>query len=178
VPGDYRKKDESFPKTWETGFGLSIDSHTPLKVPDWSPYRYFDFRVFNPKPMVQTLYVRYNDAASAVTVTSVLIPQGECEVELPLDQLSYARLDVSQIRGVTLFLDTANQSSDPVLMFDQIALYDTDAAARIKYALEEGEQESEDEDWDSEDEDTVRKVLVVHPGDPAPASAPAAAPQK
>jgi hypothetical protein len=178
VPGDYRKKDENFPKTWETGFGLTIDSHTPLKVTDWTPYRYFDFRVFNPQANPQTLYIRYNDAASAVTITSVAVPQGECEVELPLEQLSVARLNPSEIQGVTLYLDTASQDRDPILMFDQLALYDTDSATRTKLALEEGAQEEEDQDWDSEDEDTVRKVLLVHPGDAAPAGAqPAAGPR-
>jgi hypothetical protein len=177
VPGDYKKKGgDDFPKVWETGFGLSIDSHTPLKVTDWSPYRYFDFRVFNPSAVQQTLFVRYSDASSSETITSVVLPLGECEVELPLDQLSVARLNQASIKAVTLYLDTAKQDRDPVLMFDQLALYDTDSATRTKLALEEGEQEEEDEDWDSEDEDVVRKVLVVHPGDaPAAATATAAA---
>jgi hypothetical protein len=175
VPGDYRVKgSDDFPKTWETGFGLNIDSHTPLKVTDWSPYRYFDFRVYNPRPLQQTLYIRYSDADAATTITAVVLPQGECEVELPLDQLSAARLNPSDIKGVMLFLDTAGQDVDPVLMFDQLALYDTDSATRVKLALEDGEQEEDDEDWDSEDEDVVRKVLVVHPGDiPAALSATA-----
>jgi hypothetical protein len=177
VPGDYQVKGSpDFPTTWESGFGLTTESHTPLKVTDWTPYRYFDFRVFNPKPFKQTLYIRYNDASSSVTTTSVVIPQGECEVELPLDQLSEARLDPSDIRGVMLYLDTAGQDSDPVLIFDQLALYNTDAAARAKAALEDGEDDTDqdEDDWDSEDQDVVRKVLVVHPGDSMPA-APAAA---
>ena len=89
-------------------------------------------------------------------------------MELPLDQLSRARLNPADIKSVTLFLDTASQDSDPVLMFDELALYDTDSAARLKLAQEEGEQEENDEDWDSEDEDVVRKVLVVHPGNLTP----------
>jgi len=169
VPADYRiKGSDTFPKTWETGFGLDIDSHTPLKVTDWSKYRYFDFRVFNPSATRQILYVRYSDAASSTTITSVVIPQGECEVELPLTQLSVARLDPSDVKGIMLFLDTAGQDVDPVLMFDQVALYDTDSATRVKLALEDGEQEADDEDWDNTDEDVVRKVLVIHPGDIPP----------
>jgi hypothetical protein len=166
VPSDYRKKsDERFPITWETGFGISTDSRTPLKQTDWSAFRFLSFRVFNPVAKAQTLTVRFNDSASASTRTAVVIPQGESEVELPLDQLGDARLNLADIRGVTLFLDTANQGVDPVLIFDQLALYDTDAATRIKLAAEEGADESgDDEDWD-EEEEGVRKVNVVHPGD-------------
>lgn len=174
VPGDYRKKDEFFPKTWETGFGMSTESHTPLRQTDWSPYRYFDFRVFNPSDKVQHLFVRYNDSASAATITAVDIPQGESEVELPLEILAAARLNPADVRGFSLYLDSAAQSTDPVLLFDQIALYDTDAATRIKLAADEGADEENDDDWDSEDEDTVRKVNVVHPGDAVAAVAPLA----
>jgi hypothetical protein len=179
VPGDYRKKDENFPKTWETGFGLSTESRTPLKVTDWSPFRYFNFRVFNPAARAQTLYIRYNDSAAAVTLTSVVVPQGESEVELSLDQLSVARLNPADIRGVTLYLDTAGQDVDPVLYFDELALYDMSSAQRIKLAKDEGAQEDQDEDWDSEDEDTVRQVRVLIPGQtpavPAAVSATAGA---
>ncbi len=173
VPGDYHKAGEDgFPTTWESGFGLTTDSHTPLKVTDWSPYAYFDFRVYNPRPLAQTLYVRYSDAASNVTVTSVTLPQGESEVELPLAQLSAARLDPADMKGVMLYLDTAGQQVDPVLMFDQLALYEADAATRFKLAQDEGaSDQSDEEDWDEQDSDTVRKVRVIHPGE-APAPAP------
>jgi hypothetical protein len=177
VPSDYRKKsDERFPITWETGVGLSTDSRTPLKQSDWSAFRYLSFRVFNPAAKAQTLYVRFNDAASASTRTAVAIPQGESEVELPLGQLADARLNPADIRGLTLFLDSAGQDVDPVLIFDQLALYDTDAATRIKLAAEEGADESgDDEDWD-EEEEGVRKVNVVHPGDALPAAPVAVSP--
>jgi len=111
---------------------------------------------------------------AVVIAGRVAIPQGESEVELPLDQLSDARLNASDVRGITLFLDTANQDVDPILIFDQLALYDTDAATRIKLAAEEGADESaDDEDWD-EEEEGVRKVNVVHPGDATPVAASAA----
>ena len=181
VPGDYKKKYgpggkivEDFPITWETGFAINTDSRSPLKQTDLSVFRFLSFRVFNPVATSQTLTVRFNDAASASTRTAVVIPQGESEVELPLDQLGDARLNLGDIRGVTLFLDTAKQDVDPFLVFDQLALYDTDAATRIKLAAEEGADESgDDEDWD-EEEEGVRKVNVVHPGDVSPTAAAAA----
>jgi len=178
VPTDYKKKDdERFPITWETGFSLSTESHTPLRQTDWSNYRFLDFRAYNPGPQPQVLHIRYNDAMASSTATAVTLPLGESEVELGLDQLAAARLNPADIRGFTLYLDTAGQSVDPVIDFDQLALYDTDAATRQKLAAEEGSEESsDDEDWDSDEDEALRKVAVVHPGDaPAPASGTASA---
>jgi hypothetical protein len=185
VPGDYTAPGQPQPEDWESGFGLTTESHTPLKVTDWSPYHYFDFEIYNPSPRTQTLYIRYNDAASALTVTSVVVPQGESRVELPLEQLSLARLDLADMQGVTLYLDTVGQAEDPVLMFDQLALYTNSSATRAKLALEEenGGDESDDQDWSGDDSDdsgdnggVVRKVRLLQPGDALPASpiAPAA----
>lgn len=179
VPSDYKTKGDNFPRTWESGFALATDSKTPLAVTDWSPYKYFSFRLFNPGPLTQTVQLRFTDSASSVTRTSVLAPIGEVEVEVPLDLLSEARLNPKDIRNVTLYLDSAGQDKDPVLLFDEVALHDMDAALRAKLASEEGEAEEEDEDWDSEDEEGVRKVDVIRPGQalaaPAAVTAPAAA---
>ncbi|HXC64457.1 MAG TPA: hypothetical protein VNZ67_08865, partial [bacterium] len=156
---------------------LSTESHTPLRQTDWSNYRFLDFRAYNPGPQPQVLHIRYNDAMASSTATAVTLPLGESEVELGLDQLAAARLNPADIRGFTLYLDTAGQSVDPVIDFDQLALYDTDAATRQKLAAEEGSEESsDDEDWDSDEDEALRKVAVVHPGDaPAPASGTASA---
>lgn len=165
VPSDYKKKGtDSFPKTWETGFGLSIDSKTPLPATDWSPYKYLSLRVFNPGTLPQELFVRISDSASAVTRTSLILPQGESELELPLELLSAARLNPSDIKSVTFYLDSAGQDSDPTLFVDEVALQDMDAALRAKLAAEEGESEEDDEDWDEEEEEGVRQVRVIRPG--------------
>jgi hypothetical protein len=177
VPGDYKKKGtDRFPKTWETGFGLSIDSKTPLAATDWSAYKYLSLRVFNPGP-VQELHVRFSDASSGVTQTTVALPKGESELELPLQILSDARLNPRELKSLDFFLDSAGQDVDPVLYVDEIALQDTDAALRAKLAAEEGGEEEEEEGWD-EEEEGVRAVRVVHPGEtPAPqaVSGPASA---
>ncbi len=182
VPADYIVKgSDDAPQTWETGFGLSTSSITPLKVTDWSPYRYFDFRAYNPGTAVQTLHIRFSDADANVTETSVVLPKGECEVEVPLDLLSQARLTPSDMKEVLLYLDTVGQTVDPVLMFDQLALYQDDSATRARIEAEGGDDEDnqDEEDWDSEDQDVVRKVRVVRPGatqaTPAPASGTAGA---
>jgi hypothetical protein len=174
VPTDYRKKEgnDRFPKTWETGFGLTIDSKTPLAATDWSAYKYLSLRVFNPGA-VQQLYVRFSDSSSAVTTTAVAIPAGESELELPLQQLADARLNQRDLKSLDFYLDSAGQTTDPYLYVDEIALQDTDAALRAKLAADEGAgDETEDDSWD-EEEEGVRAVRVVHPGDEPAAMAQA-----
>lgn len=165
VPGDYRTPgSDGFPKTWETGFGLTIDSKTALSATDWTAYKYLSLRVFNPGKQPQDLNIRISDSASTVTKTSVSLPQGETEVEVPLDFLSAARLNPRDIKSLTFYLDSAGQSSDPFLYVDDIDLQDMDAALRAKLAADEGDSSSDDEDsWDDEDSDTVRKVRVIRP---------------
>ncbi len=177
VPGDYRKKDDDkFPKVWESGMTLSIDSHTPLKATDWAKFQYFDVPVFNPGPLTQTVQIRFNDSASGVTLSSALAPLGESVLEFPLQILSDARLNPADLKAVTLFIDTAAQDKDPVLIFDEIGLHDMSAEERAKLASEEGGQADEDEDWDSEDEGAAKAVVVVGPGQiPVARVAPVAA---
>jgi hypothetical protein len=166
VPGDYKKKGaENFPKVWESGLTLSIDSHTPLKATDWAQFQYLAVPVFNPGPLSQTVMVRFNDSSSGVTVTSAIAPVGEAVLEFPLAILAEARLDPADLKGLTIFLDTASQDKDPVLIFDEIGLHGLSAAERAKLALEEGDQSTDEEDWDSEDEEgAVKKIQVVRPG--------------
>lgn len=173
VPGDYKKKGEGFPKTWESGLTLSIDSHTALKDTDWSAYKYLDVPVFNPGTTPQTVMVRYNDSASGSTTTSAIAPVGESVLEFPLQTLSDARLNEADIKSLTIYLDTAGQEKDPVLIFDEIGLHGMTAEERAKLALEEGDQSDDEEDWDSEDEDaaTAKKLVVMRPGMEAPAPA-------
>jgi hypothetical protein len=165
VPGDYKKKGaENFPKTWESGLTLSIDSHTPLSATDWAQFQYLAVPVFNPGPLSQTVMVRFNDSSSGVTVTSAIAPVGEAVLEFPLAILSEARLNPADLKGLTIYLDTVGQDKDPVLIFDEIGLHGLSADERAKLAQEEGDQSSEDEDWDAEEEGVVRKVQVVRPG--------------
>jgi hypothetical protein len=173
VPSDYRTPGtDNFPRTWESGFGLSIDSRTPLVATDWTAYKYLSLRVFNPAPLAQELFIRFSDSASKVTTTSVSVPQGESEIEVPLGLLVEARLNPRDIKAVTFYLDSAGQAKGPFLFFDELALQDMDAALRAKLAADEGDLEEDEEEWDEEDEDQVRQVRVLRPGAEAPPAVP------
>ncbi len=173
IPQDYKKKDERFPKTWETGMTLSVDSQTPLTVTNWSEFNYMSLDVYNPTALSQNLRVRISDSQGNVTQTAVAVTEGISTLELPLSILSNARLNAADIKSLTLYLDTAGQDVDPVLIIDNFGLHQATIEARIKAATEEGDESAEEEeDWDSEDEEGVKKELrVSRPGAPAAPSA-------
>jgi len=161
VPADYKKADAaSQPKRWESGLSLATDSYTPLQVTDWSPYAYLAMSAYNPGKLDQTLRLRFNDSAADVTETSVLLPAGKpVTVEVDLKRLSAARLNTKDLRGLTLYLDTAGQKEDPILIFDNLGLHTGSYAERKKAESEEEVAEEEEADWDSEDEEGAKKDL-------------------
>jgi hypothetical protein len=163
VPSDYKViTPDNKPKSWETGMTLSTDSYTPLKTTDWSAFKYLAMSVYNPGEKDQRLHVRYADSAANVTETSTVIPAGgPCTVEFNLDQLSEARLNSKDMRALTLFLDTADEKKDIVLVFDNIGIHTGTYEQRKKEEVEEDTATEEDEDWDSEDEDSNKLVLGV-----------------
>jgi hypothetical protein len=168
VPSDYKKSGETQSASWETGLSLATDSYTQLPVTDWSPYHYLAFSVYNPGTQDQKLFVRFSDASSHVTLTAAVAPAGQPSIlEFDLTQLSDARLDTKDMRSFTLYLDTAGQSKDPVLVLDNVQLHTGTVEERRKEAMEEGEGEdqSDDEDWDSEEEDPskVAPPIVSRP---------------
>ncbi len=170
VPSDYKKPPtEANPANakWETGIGLSTSSYTPLPVSDWSPYKYLALDVYNPGAKDQKLMIRISDATSHVTETAAVAPAGfPASMEFDLSALADARLDIREIRSVTLFLETSGQAKDPVLIFDNLQLHTGTIEERRKAALEEEAATEEEEDWDSEEEDPskVAPPVVSRPG--------------
>jgi hypothetical protein len=163
VPADYRTPDPDHkPKSWETGMTLSTDSYTPLKTTDWSGFGYLAMSVYNPGEKDQRLHIRFADSAANVTESSTIIPAGgACTAEFNLGILSDARLNTHDMRALTLYLDTANESKDIVLVFDNIGIHSATYEDRKKAELEEEASSEEDEDWDSEDADSGKVILGV-----------------
>jgi hypothetical protein len=155
VPGDYKTiTPDNKPKSWETGMTLASDSYTPLKVTDWRPYRYLAFSAYNPGDKDRRLFVRFSDSAAATTQTSSVIPAGgPCTVEIDLSMLSHSRLNTALMRGLTFYLDTADEKKDIELIFDNIGLHGATYEERKKAEVEEDAEEDEEEDWDEEEEE-------------------------
>ena len=163
VPGDYKKKGEDKPQAWETGMTLATDSYTALPVTDWHPFRYLAFSAYNPGEKDQRLFLRIRDASSNMTETSaVVLASGPSILEFDLKMLEDARINTKDIRALTLYLDTAGQDKDPVLVIDNVQLHSGTVEERRKAELDEDQGADQDEeDWDSEDEDQAKQAPPV-----------------
>lgn len=181
VPGDYKKiNPDNKPKTWETGMTLSTDSYTSLPVTDWSPWAYLNIDFYNPGEKDLTLHVRFADSAANVTEASaVVVAGGASTLEFDLRQLALARLNVKDMRALTLYLDTADEQKDPVLIFDNIGLHTGTVEERRKAEVEEEAAEEEEEDWDSEEEEEgkLKTGIVSRPSGITGTAPEAGAPQ-
>lgn len=178
VPADYKKPNaENKPKLWETGITLATDSYTALPVTDWSAFRYLALGAYNPGEKDQLLFVRIRDAYSNMTETSAVVAGGASILEFDLKMLSDSRLNTKDIRAISLYLNTADQDKDPVLIFDNLQLHSGTVEERQKAALEEDQAaEEEEEDWDAQEEDqaNIAPPVISRPsgitGAPAPVS--------
>jgi hypothetical protein len=122
VPGDFKKPGQQ-PKTWEAGMTLSTDSPTKLEVTDWASFKFLAIDVFNPDNKEYQGYLRVTDSHSAITQTAGLIKaKGKSVLFMEVTRLAEARLDVHDIKALTLYLDTVDQPVDPVLYLDNVRL--------------------------------------------------------
>lgn len=124
VPGDLKAANQGQkPKSWEAGMTLSTESGTKLSVTDWSPYKNLSLDIYNPEDKEYPVYLRVGDIHSKVTVTAGLIrPKGKSSVGIPVTRLAEAWLDTKDIKFLTLYLDTADLTVDPVLYIDNVKL--------------------------------------------------------
>ncbi len=119
-PGD---KNHPLPSTWEAGMTLSTDSATKLPVTDWSPYAELEVDVYNPGEEQYQPFLKVTDAYSHVTETAGYIkPKSKSVVSIPMSLLSQARLDLTNIQALTFYLNTARDTTDPVLYIDNVRL--------------------------------------------------------
>jgi hypothetical protein len=124
IPGDLRViTPDKKPKSWEAGMTLSTESGTKLSATDWSPYRSVSLDIYNPEDKEYQAYLRIGDVHSKITVTAALVkPKGRTVVAIAVTRLAEAWLDATDIKFLTLFLDTADLGVDPVLYIDNVKL--------------------------------------------------------
>jgi hypothetical protein len=122
VPSDFKKAGQQ-PKTWEAGMTLSTESPTKLGTTDWGAFKFLAVDVYNPDDKEYQGYLRVIDSHSALTQTAGLIKaKGKSVLFMEVTRLAEARLDVHDIKALTLYLDTADQPVDPVLYLDNVRL--------------------------------------------------------
>jgi hypothetical protein len=141
---------------------LGVDSYTPLKATDWTGYRWLNLAAYNPGEKDQRLNLRISDSAGGVTETSAVVPAGgPCTLEFDLKMLQEARLNTREIKFLTLYLNTADEEKDPVLIVDNLGIHTGTFEERKKAEIEEDQAEDEEEDWDSEEQEEGKLELGV-----------------
>jgi len=125
IPGDFKKPGQK-PKTWEAGMTLSTDSPTKLPATDWAAFKFLAIDVYNTENTEYQGYLRVIDSHSNLTQTAGLIKaKGKSTLFMEVTRLAEARLDVHDLKALTLYLDTVDQASDPVLYLDNVRLTST-----------------------------------------------------
>ena len=124
VPGDIQSNTTGAKaKSWEAGMTLSLESQTKLAVSDWSTYKQVSLEVFNPEDREYQAWLRIGDTHAKVTASAHLIrPKGRTVIAMPVTTLGEAWLMPADIKFLTLYLDTAALSVDPVLYVDNVKL--------------------------------------------------------
>ena len=124
VPGDLKVvTPDKKPKSWEAGMTLSTESGTKLSTTDWSPYHALTIDIYNPADKEYQAYLRVGDIHSKITATAALLkPNGRTVIGIAVTQLAEAWLDSKDIKFLTLYLDTADLTVDPVLYVDNVLL--------------------------------------------------------
>jgi hypothetical protein len=159
VPSEFRVMGtEDDPQSWESGMTLSTETPTSLALTDWTNYKSISLDVYNPSQQDRQLFVRVSDSNSTTYQRSAVLKPGEARLQLPLTELDQQRINLADIRAITLFMDTASYSEPPALYMDNLQL-NTELLPEYTASGDEEEEEFEfEEDEDDElSEEALRK---------------------
>ncbi|MFP4466352.1 MAG: hypothetical protein ACLFP1_04810 [Candidatus Goldiibacteriota bacterium] len=109
-------------KTWESPITQNINTLTELEKTDWSPYRVFLADVFSEEEKTRDFYVNFVDSQGKEYTTAHTIEQGRNRIEVPLEEVSKNRVDLSNIVSLSLYLDTKDEPEDVILYIDYIRI--------------------------------------------------------
>ncbi len=113
----------NLPVTWKSTMVLSTQSLTPLSVYDWSTFKSLKVSVYNPQNKTLTLELSVIDSKDYIySQTFKLDKNKDTLVVMDLNQLTQNSLSTDDIKAVEFSLDTTNETSNPVLYFDDFYL--------------------------------------------------------
>lgn len=114
---------------WQPEMVLDVNSISPLKVFEWQDYANLKLDVFNDQAQPVTYHVEVGDSHAYLYDTSgTLTPKKVTNISISLDELTAARLDLSNIRSLRFWVDTAGFTQPVVVYLDYIRL-EGDASA-------------------------------------------------
>jgi hypothetical protein len=101
---------------------MSINTLTPLKVTDWTGYKKFAFDVYVADQTVPGISIKLVDASGKEYTAQSQLKNGRNKIEILLEDVKIARLDLSAITSFSISMDTRGQAKDVILYIDYIRL--------------------------------------------------------
>jgi|SRR5581483_5520908 len=109
--------------TWQPEMILDTTSVTQLKVYEWQEFADLKMDIFNPQDQPATYHVQTADSRAFVYETSgPLMPKKVTNVSIPLDEMIQKRVDLSNIRSLRFWVDTAGFNQPVTVFLDYIRL--------------------------------------------------------
>ncbi len=126
----FMPESEPTPSTpWQPEMVLDVNSVTPLKVFEWQDYADLKMDVFNDQAQPVTYHVEVGDSHAYLFDTAgPLTPKKVTNISIPLEDLAKDRLDLSNIRSLRFWVDTAGAAQPVVVYLDYMRL-EGDASA-------------------------------------------------
>lgn len=123
IPSDFLTTTETAKvNTWIAAITMSINTLTKLKITDWSFFKKFAVDVYVPDNVTRNFYIKIVDASGKEYVTAKEIKSGRNKLEVLLEEVKNARIDIANIVSFSLYLDTKNEEKDVILYIDYIRL--------------------------------------------------------
>ncbi len=123
IPADFMTTTEAAKvNTWISAITMSINTLTRLKITDWSIFKKFAVDVYVPDNSSRDFYIKLVDSAGKEFIALRPIKAGRNKLEILLEEVKNARIDLSNIVSFSLYLDTKNEPKDVILYIDYIRL--------------------------------------------------------
>jgi hypothetical protein len=109
--------------SWQPQMVLDTTSPTRLQVYEWQEYADFKMDVFNDQTQPVSYHIQIADAhAYRFDTSGALTPKKVTNISVALDDMSKERLDLSNIRSLKFWVDTAGFKEPVVVYLDYIRL--------------------------------------------------------
>lgn len=123
IPSDFLTTTEAAKvNTWIAAITMSINTLTKLKITDWTFFKKFAVDIYVPDNVTRNFYIKIVDASGKEYVTAKEIKSGRNKLEVLLEEVKNARIDIANIVSFSLYLDTKNEEKDVILYIDYIRL--------------------------------------------------------
>ncbi len=108
---------------WQPEMVLDVNSISPLKVFEWQDYAELKMDVFNDQTQPVTYHVEVGDTHAYLYESSgPLTPKKVTNISISLEDIAKNRVDLSNIRSLRFWVDTAGATQPVVVYLDYIRL--------------------------------------------------------